>query len=115
MDETEIPVGRFDKATAALFILAAFCAVMYVAYKRYLNNSLAIQEAVALESLNRNPTYVAAPNGQVTVQEAEVVTPTVPVIKDDETGAVVESTSGPGQIKQNLPDGTDPQANTNAA
>lgn len=115
MDEAEIPVSRFDTPTVALIVFAAFCAAMYVAYKRYLNNSLAIQEAVALETLNRKPTYVAAPNGQVTVQEAEVVTPTVPVIKDDETGAVVESTTGPGKIKENLPDGTDQPTNTNAA
>lgn len=102
MDEPEVIAPRLNNATVALFIFAAFAAAMYVAYQRYLNKSLMIQEAVALESLNRHPTYVAAPNGQVTVQEAEVVTPTVPVIKDDETGAVVESTSGPGQIKQNI-------------
>lgn len=107
MDESEIDIPRFDPKVIEMIIFAALALAILVSYRQYLKRSLAIQEATALAQIERLPTEVQIPvtgmNGKVHIVDSDEVKPTpgVPVIKDAETSAVVESTEGPGQIKQN--------------
>lgn len=108
MDESvSTTSGAFThKDIVMVAIFAVLAVALYSAYRGYLKKSLAIQEAAALGIVSQHThthnVPVTTPNGKVEVHPAPSE-PKVPVIRDSETGAVVESTEGP-RIKENLPD-----------